>query len=75
MAEDKNTRVECYSGSRVGARPLAFLYEGRRHTVAAVIRQWRIPEGLCYRVITDEELRFDLIYLEDEDAWDVIPLE
>lgn len=74
MAEDKDTPVECYSGSRYGERPLAFHFDGKRHIVASVLRQWRISEGLCWRIITDDELRFDLIYLEAEDNWNIIPL-
>ncbi|MCE5209552.1 MAG: hypothetical protein LLG42_14735 [Chloroflexi bacterium] len=80
MAKDKNIQVECYSGSRYGEHPLAFVYEGRRYTIANIIRQWRMPEGLCFRILTQEEKPslegqlFDLIYLEYEDEWNVFPM-
>jgi hypothetical protein len=72
MPEDKNARVECYSGSRYGEHPVAFTCEEKKYSVAAVTRQWRTPEGYCYRVITQEELLFDLMYLENEEVWEVI---
>ena len=74
MAERLKPVVECYSGARYGERPRAFTWEGHQHEVAAVQRQWRMPEGPCFRVITQMEERFDLIYLESEDAWQIYPM-
>lgn len=74
MDESVKPVVECYSGARYGERPLAFTWEGKRHEIAAVQRQWRMPEGPCYRVITHDEEKFDLIYLEEDDEWRVFPL-
>jgi hypothetical protein len=62
------------SGSRYGERPLAFTWDGERLEVAGVQRQWRTPEGMCYRVITQDEQLFDLLYLEDQDLWKAVSL-
>jgi len=62
------------SGSRYGERPLAFTWDGERLEVTGVQRQWRTPEGMCYRVITQEERSFDLFYFEDEDLWKAVSL-
>lgn len=74
MVERISPLVECYSGARYGERPLAFVWEGKRQEIAAIPRQWRLPEGPCYRVITQNEEKFDLIYLELEDEWQVYSL-
>ncbi len=74
MAEEEYLRVECYSGSRYGERPTAFELHGRRHRIAAVLREWNTPGGYCYRVITEEEQRFDLLYDPAEDRWSIFPL-
>lgn len=74
MVERLKSNVECHSGSRYGERPMALIFEGQRREIAAVQRQWRLPDGPCYRVITQSEERFDLIYLEHADTWRVFPL-
>ena len=66
-----NVQVECYSGVRYGERPRALILEGERMEIAAVLQQWRLPEGPCFRVITQDEMKFDLFYLEAEDEWQI----
>ena len=72
MAQD--VKVECHSGFRYGEHPLAFETEGQRHLIAAVLRQWRTPQGLYFRIITEDEKRYDLAYLEHEDRWEILLL-
>jgi hypothetical protein len=74
MVERIKALVECYSGARYGERPLALFWEGKRYEIAGIQRQWRLPEGPCYRVITQEEEKFDLIYLQVEDEWRIFSL-
>ncbi len=74
MGERLKTEVHCYSGARYGEHPLAFEWEGKHYEIAAIQQQWRLPDGPCYRVITQEEERFDLVYLEHEDRWGVFPM-
>ena len=71
MDESLNVKVECRSDAGYATRPLAFWQEGIRHEIAAILGQWRLPEGLCFRVLTQDETRFDLFYLEDDDSWQV----
>ena len=66
-----SVQVECYSGGRYAERPKALIVGGERMEIAAVLQEWRLPEGLCYRVITQDEQRFELFYLEAEDEWRV----
>ena len=61
--------VVCYSGAKYGERPIALIVGGERMEIAAVINEWRLPEGMCFRVITQDEARFDVYYLEAEDEW------
>jgi hypothetical protein len=74
MAQDVDAQVECHSGSRYGERPLAFVFEGQHHNIAAIVRQWRMPDGLCFRVVTQSEQHFDLTYIEDQDHWRIFPV-
>ena len=66
-----SVQVECYSGGRYAERPKVLILEGERMEIAAVLKQWRLPEGPCFRVITQEEMKFDLFYFEAEDEWHV----
>lgn len=75
MAEEEHLRVEAYSGSRYGQRPTAFTLDGQRHRVASVLREWLTPAGYCYRIITDDELRFDLLYDPGADRWTIRALD
>ena len=63
--------VECYSGSTYGERPLAFLKDGSKHIVKAVLNQWRLPEGKCFLVRTEEDLLLRLSYDETLDVWQI----
>ena len=73
MPESMKEQVICHSGWRYGERPLRFVWEGEELEIAAILRQWRMPEGLCFRVLTPDERRFDLFYLETENEWRVVP--
>jgi len=65
--------VECYAGCRYPERPRAFVWEGKRMTVAEVERQWRTPDGLAFCVCTTGGCRFTLAYDETAHAWQVQP--
>jgi hypothetical protein len=75
MAEDDRLSVECYSGARYGQRPTAFIWRGERHEIAAVLQEWRTPGGYYFRVITQAELRCDLLYDEDAAEWRIVWLD
>ena len=64
--------VECYSGHTYAQEPRVFLWQGRRRVVQKVERVWRTPEGLHFRVITDDGDRCELAYNEQADTWTLI---
>ena len=63
--------VEVHSGHDYAGEPRAFVLRGRRHEVAAVIAEWRLPVGPCYRVLVEGGRIYDLQYDEGEDRWSI----
>jgi len=63
--------VEVHSGHDYAGEPRAFVLRGRRHEVEAVISEWRLPEGPCYRVLVEGGGIYDVEYDEAEDRWSV----
>lgn len=72
MAEEMIAQVECCSDWNYAGRPLAFMWQGQRLEVSALLYQSRTPAGRTYRVQTATEGSFDLLYLEAEDVWRVL---
>jgi hypothetical protein len=66
-----DVKVACYSGVTYGERPLAFTKDERKYFVKAVTNRWRLPEGKCFLVRTDEDLLFKLYYDETLDSWQI----
>ncbi|MCJ7622520.1 MAG: hypothetical protein MUO76_03380 [Anaerolineaceae bacterium] len=71
MDEKVTGQVECHSGSRYGERPIALRWQGQRLEILAIEVQWRSPEGPCFRVRTGQDLVFELVYSESDDAWHI----
>jgi hypothetical protein len=69
---EEAARVECYSGSRYGERPLSFLAAHRRYVVKEVEESWRTTAGLHFRVRTDDDEVYELAYDEQADQWHVL---
>ncbi|WP_376791764.1 hypothetical protein [Thermoflexus sp.] len=67
-------RVRCYAGSTYPERPESFEWEGTEKSVTEILRRWRTPETLGFRVRTIDGMTFDLIYDLHLDRWTVIPL-
>jgi hypothetical protein len=61
--------VECYSGSAYAERPTAFIWEGIRLEIGAILNRWRTPVGNVFRVQTIDGLEFELAYDEGVDRW------
>jgi Domain of unknown function (DUF6504) len=59
-----DSQVESYAGARYPERPRAFVWQGQRLLVEQVEREWRTPEGLTFRVRTEDGRRFTLTYRE-----------
>ena len=68
-------RVECYSGYGYAERPCAFYLEGQKFEVVEVLSQWRLPNGICFRVRTDQESFHQLNYDEVNEEWEILPLD
>lgn len=68
---DKAMRVECYSGSRYGERPLSFALDDERYVVKRVEKSWRSPSTLHFRVRTEDDESFELVYSEKADLWNI----
>jgi len=61
--------VECYSGYTFAERPIAFLWDGRRHRVKRVLKRWRSPDGPGFRVLTVAGAQFELTYDQASNDW------
>jgi hypothetical protein len=68
MSEEP-ARVECYSGHTYAQEPRAFVWQGQRYIVRTVEWAWRTPQGPCFRVRTEDDGRFELIYKEADERW------
>ena len=66
-----DNQVECYCGASYAERPQALFWQGCRLPVTRVQSQWRTPTGLVFCVTTTGDLIFRLIYLQDQDIWQV----
>jgi hypothetical protein len=65
--------VECYSGHTYAQEPRAFVWQGRRYSVAQIERRWRSPEGPAFCVSAEMGDRFYLHYHETERRWAIHP--
>jgi hypothetical protein len=70
-------RVECYSGSAYGERPLVLTWQGQRYSVLEVLSQGRTPQAKWFRVRTEAGDLFELSHIEaavispDETEWQI----
>ncbi len=68
-------RVECHSGYAYAQRPTALWWEGARLEIAAVLAEWRTPEGKHFRVRVADGRVFEVTYFDSEDEWSILPLQ
>ncbi len=66
--------VECYSGAAYAERPIALHWEKIRLEITLIEAQWRTPGKRCFRVLTQDNQRFELQYDECSDHWQINPL-
>jgi hypothetical protein len=67
--------VECRSESSYPEKPVAFIWEGIRHDVEAILSRSRNPRGISFRVRTTDGLVFELEYGNATDAWLITPIQ
>ena len=71
MGKELESEVECYSGSAYAERPIAFRWEGQRLYINDIQDRWRAPGLLCFKVAIEDGRRFELIYNELNDVWEI----
>ena len=64
MDERRPVQVEAYAGARYPERPTAVWVDDRRLEVQNVLRQWRTPDALHFRVEVEELGEVELIYAQ-----------
>jgi hypothetical protein len=62
-------QVECRSEVTYAERPTAVNWQGQRLLVREVLASWRVPEGMRFRVRTDDDQVFELVFDEASDVW------
>lgn len=67
-------RVECHSGHTYAERPTALYWEGVRLNIAQIQARWRLPGERRFRVRTEDDRVFELLYAEPQDEWVIQPL-
>jgi len=72
--------VECYSGYKVDERPMAFVFQERRRTIAEIIDRWYEenneagqPKVNYFKVRTTEGGIFLLRYISFSGFWSIQP--
>ena len=71
MGQRNHDLVSCHSDYSYAQRPVALQWEGQRLEVRMVEAEWRTPNGRGFRVATTDDRRFELIYLELNDEWQI----
>ncbi|MFP3853302.1 MAG: hypothetical protein ACLFWD_03300 [Anaerolineales bacterium] len=61
--------VECHSGFTYAERPTRLFWQGEWLTIEDIQKQWRIPGGKKFQVITEDQRTFELFYGELYDEW------
>lgn len=66
--------VECHSGFTYAERPTALTWESQRLEIDEVLAAWNAPGERHFRVRTSNLLRFELVYREADNEWQIQPL-
>ena len=66
-----DSSVECHSGFAYAERPLALKWQGHRLIVAEILEQSRTPAGRHFRIRTQDDQEFELVYDEANDEWSI----
>ena len=70
MGQGNHDLVSCRSDYSYAQRPVALQWEGQRLDIY-VEAEWRTPEGRGFRVSTKDNQRFELVYHELDDEWQI----
>jgi len=69
-----NAAVECRSDSTYPERPIAVIWNGLHREIAHILSRSRTPEGLHFRIQTNDGLTLDLFYDVAADKWSIAPV-
>ena len=69
-----NDIVEYHSGYVYAERPITISWLEKRWEVKEILSQCHTPEGKFFRVCTQNNQIFELLYKESEDIWQIKPL-
>jgi hypothetical protein len=72
MQREVGERVECRAEAAYPGRPLAFTFQGQRWKVVDVLKSWRSPQGVGYRVSIEDGRFFELLYDQALVEWVVV---
>lgn len=64
-------RVHCAGGAEYPQQPRVFEWLGARYSVAQVLHEWRLPDGIGYRVSTTDGAQYELVYRPAREVWEV----
>ncbi len=64
-------KVRCHSGFEYAQSPVAFSWEGKRLAVTQIDGEWKTPEGKFFRVRTEGDQVFELLYNPMVDKWSI----
>lgn len=67
----KASRVHCLAGSRANERPISLFVDEEQIHVRSILKSWREPDYLYFKVDTTDGRVFVLRHHEYEDYWQV----
>jgi hypothetical protein len=65
------TQVEYHAGYTYAERPTALVWADQRLLITDILEHQRTPAGRFFRVATQDDHAFDLLYDESSDTWQV----
>ena len=68
---DTKTQVSCYSGDTYAQKPTSLTWHGERLTVTKILSEWKTPDKKVFRVQTEENHIFKLVYDLPSEQWQV----
>jgi hypothetical protein len=71
MPDQVKQPVECQSGYSGCDYPIEILFENQRLKVNQIEKEWREPDGKRYIVKTEQGMRFNLVYFEETNTWQI----
>lgn len=66
--------MNCYSGYTYAERPESFLWQGTKHEVNKIEKEWQEPGEKHFQIHTKDNKLFNLYYNEAEKEWSLIEL-